>query len=153
MEWWSHCLQETALCCAGCHEACTELLPENLGGGFSAEGEVIDQVETSRGSGEEGGRREDVSIQRTAQVMKRDNIVFCFSKPSLHANSNSSRHFLPCSPQQQHIYGLNIFKSSVFFFLYAFKYSSQWASLLYFKLHKADCLPLWFQTYLKHLNK
>lgn len=48
-------LQETALCRAGCHEACTKLLPENLGDGSSAESEVIDQVETSRGSGEEVG--------------------------------------------------------------------------------------------------
>lgn len=55
--------------------------------------------------------------------------------------------------QTQHIYGLNIFKSSVFLFLWAFKYSPLRASLFYFKLHKADCLPLWLQTYLKHLNK
>lgn len=91
-------------------------LSENLGDGFSAESEVMDQVETSRGS-REGGRREDVSAQGTAQVMKKDNIVLCFSKPSLHANFNSLRHFLPCYPQQQNIYGLNIFKSSVFPFL------------------------------------
>lgn len=88
-------------------------LSENLGDGFSAESEVMDQVETSRGS-REGGRREDVSAQGTAQVMKKDNIVLCFSKPSLHANFNSLRHFLPCYPQQQNICGLNIFKSSVF---------------------------------------
>lgn len=112
-----------------------------------------DQVETAKGSGREDGREEDGSAQGTAQAMERDTVLLHFSKPSLCANSNSLRHFLPRYPTETAIYGPNIFKTSVFLFLWGFEYSPLRASLLYFELHKADCLPLWFQTYLKHLNK
>lgn len=46
-------------------------LPENLGDCFSAESEVMDQVETSRGSSGEGRRRGNMS----AQMTKRDNTL------------------------------------------------------------------------------
>lgn len=75
-------------------------LSENLGAGFSTESKVMDQVETVKGSGREDGREEDRSAQGTAQAMKWDTIPLHFSKPSLHANSNSLRRFLPCYPAE-----------------------------------------------------